>query len=115
VIAFLSHVPFTEAWTEVLALLGLVTLLGGLFKHLECHRAGCHRWGRYPHGHFKLCRLHHPQVPNDGKVRAEHIAAVAKHEDRVMDRVDKVGKSVRDLHDVPPQPPPSSRSGKAVE
>jgi hypothetical protein len=61
---------------ELLSLLTLITLAGGAYKHLECHQDGCHRLGRFRHGHLKLCHVHHPLVPNDGKVTAEHIAAV---------------------------------------
>lgn len=61
---------------ELLALLSLVTLIGGAYHHIECNNEGCHKLGRFRHGHLKLCHLHHPLVPNDGKIRAEHIAAV---------------------------------------
>jgi len=48
----------------------------GAYRHLECHKSGCHRLGRFTHGHYKLCHLHYPGVPNDGKVTREQIEAV---------------------------------------
>jgi sucrose-6-phosphate hydrolase SacC (GH32 family) len=33
------------------------------------------RLGRFVHGHYKLCHLHHPDVPSNGKITWEHIDA----------------------------------------
>ena len=61
---------------EYLGLLSLFALGGGAWHHIACHKNGCHRLGRFTHGHYKLCHIHHPDVPNDGKIHDEHIAAV---------------------------------------
>lgn len=76
-LGLLAHVPFTSAWTEVIGCLGLLGAVGGLYRHVECNQAGCHRLGRFRHGHLKLCHRHHPAVPDDGRITAEHIASVA--------------------------------------
>ena len=69
-------VVFGTSISEVLQDAGLLTLIGGVYHHIECHQDGCHRLGRFSHGHLRLCHKHHPNVPDDGKITAEHIAAV---------------------------------------
>lgn len=67
------------SWMEILtavSLLALVSAFATAYHHVECHQDGCHRLGRFTHGHFKLCAVHKPGVPSDGKITAEHIAAV---------------------------------------
>ena len=66
----------TDSWVELASTITLIAFVIGAYKHVECHVAGCHRVGRYPHGHYKLCRLHHPGVPDDGHITAEDIANV---------------------------------------
>jgi hypothetical protein len=66
----------TDSWVELAGTITLIAFVVGVYKHLECHRAGCHRLGRFQHGHYKLCRVHHPLVPSDGHVTDEQIAAV---------------------------------------
>jgi hypothetical protein len=77
-IAFLLSAPvvFGTSISEVLQDAGLITLIVGAYRHLECHKDGCHRLGRFTHGHLKLCARHHPLVPSDGRVTAEHINQV---------------------------------------
>ena len=75
--SFWTHpVVVSGSWVELLGTLALVSFVGGLYKHLECHVSGCHRLGRFVHGHYKVCRVHHPDVPSSGKITAEHINAV---------------------------------------
>jgi hypothetical protein len=47
---------------------------------LFCHQTGCYRRGRFRHGQYRLCQVHHPHVPSDGKITAEHIAASTRSE-----------------------------------
>jgi hypothetical protein len=73
--ALLSHpVVFGTSISEVLMDVTLIGLAGGLYRHVECHQAGCRRLGRFRHGHYKLCAKHHPDVPSDGHITADHIA-----------------------------------------
>ncbi len=68
-----------QFWSGIGSDIGEVTLLGGAFvayRKIECHQEGCHRLGRFQHGHLKLCHVHHPKVPNDGKINSEHIGAI---------------------------------------
>ncbi len=75
--SFLSQpVVFGTSISEVLMDVTLLTLLGGLYRHVECHQQGCRRLGRFPHGHLRLCARHHPNVPSDGKITQQHIEAV---------------------------------------
>jgi hypothetical protein len=75
-IFFSQPQAITTSWVELASSITLVAFVVGAYKHLECHRAGCHRLGRFQHGHYKLCRLHHPLVPDSGKVGAAEIEAV---------------------------------------
>lgn len=59
--------------------LSLFTLIGGfatLYHHIECHHEKCHRLGRFVHGHYKLCHVHHPSVPSDGRVSDNDISKI---------------------------------------
>jgi hypothetical protein len=67
---------FSGSWVELVGTISLVTLLFGAYRRFECHVSGCHRIGRFPHGHYKLCHVHHPQVPDDGKITAERVKAL---------------------------------------
>lgn len=64
---------FTDSWVELASTITLIAFVVGVYRHLRCHKAGCHRLGRFTHGRYKLCRVHHPQVPSDGKITQEHI------------------------------------------
>ena len=56
-------------WSGIASDIGEITLLGGavaLYRHINCDAPWC--WRRGPHrtvdGHHKLCRRHHPDLPN---------------------------------------------------
>jgi hypothetical protein len=66
----------TDSWVELASTITLIAFVIGAYKHLECHADGCHRIGRFQHGHYKLCRIHHPDVPSDGKIGQKEIEAV---------------------------------------
>ena len=51
----------------------IFTAATGAFFHTRCHHRGCFRGAKYPHGHYKLCHIHHPHVPSSGKISSEHI------------------------------------------
>jgi hypothetical protein len=74
-----SSLPFTTSHAEWLGLIvGVISLIGigGVVSMLFCHRDGCWRRGRFRHGQYRLCHVHHPHVPSDGKITDEHIAKV---------------------------------------
>jgi hypothetical protein len=82
---FISQAPqagqpvIITSWMELLCIVSLGVLISAfvtVYRHIECHKDGCHRLGRFPHGHLRLCHVHHPLVPSDGKITAEHISAV---------------------------------------
>jgi hypothetical protein len=64
---------FATEWCSILSLAGLVSIAAGAWHLVECHEDGCHRFARHPHGHFRLCGVHHPGVGDD---RRADIAAV---------------------------------------
>ncbi len=75
---FLSHpVVWSTSLIELLTLLSVVALASGAYRHVECHHSGCHRFGRFPHGPYKLCRLHHPHIPSTGRIDMDRIREVA--------------------------------------
>lgn len=57
---------------------GGLSILALAYRHLNCHQHKCWRLGRFPWGHLRLCHRHHPLVPDDGQITAEHITAVSK-------------------------------------
>lgn len=74
---FLSQpVVYGTSIIEVVAVIALVPTLGMIVGHLICHQQGCFRLGRFPHGHYKLCHVHHPNVPSDGKITQAHIKRI---------------------------------------
>lgn len=66
----------TDSWVELASTVTLITLLVGAYRHFECHVSGCHRPGRFSHGHYKLCHVHHPAVPSSGRITLADIAKV---------------------------------------
>lgn len=74
----IASLPFTSSHAEwiglIIASVSLVGI-GGVVSMLFCHQTGCYRRGRFRHGQYRLCHVHHPHVPSDGKITAEHIAA----------------------------------------
>jgi hypothetical protein len=77
--ALLSHpVVFGTSISEILQDLGLAAILRAGYRLVECHQSGCRRLGRFKHGHLRLCHVHHPLTPDDGRITAEHIDAVTQ-------------------------------------
>ncbi|HUB72469.1 MAG TPA: hypothetical protein VL979_00355 [Solirubrobacteraceae bacterium] len=65
----------TDSWVELAGTVTLIAFVIGVYRHLECHVSNCHRLGRFQHGRYKLCRVHHPQVPSGGRITPEHVQA----------------------------------------
>jgi hypothetical protein len=65
----------TDSWVELASTITLIAFVVGIYRHFECHVSHCHRLGRFVHGRYKLCRVHHPNVPTAGRITPEHVAA----------------------------------------
>jgi hypothetical protein len=74
---FSQPVVWSTSLVELLTLTSIVAFVAGAYRHIECHHSGCHRFGRFPHGHYKLCRVHHPQVPTTGQIDQARIDEAA--------------------------------------
>lgn len=73
-----------QLWSGSGSDLGEITLFGlfvGAWRHVNCHAPWCLRLGKHPtsDGHFKLCRKHHPDLPEKrlslADIHARHCAA----------------------------------------
>lgn len=75
---FLPHeVVFTTSWLELLAIaqfLTTITALIGAYRHVECRISGCHRLGRFVWRQYRLCHIHHPQVPSSGRITPDLLS-----------------------------------------
>lgn len=66
------------AWIALVEGAGGILAIGGLlYRFIECQHPECHRLGLHPHQHLRLCTLHHPDTPEDGRMTVEHIERVA--------------------------------------
>lgn len=73
-----------QFWSGFGSDLGEATLIGialGAWRHVNCHAPRCLRFGKHPtadHQH-KLCRKHHPDLPNRklslGEIHDRHFQA----------------------------------------
>jgi hypothetical protein len=70
---FSQPVVWSTSLVELLTLTSIVALVAGAYRHIECHHTRCHRFGRFPHGQYKLCRVHHPHVPTTGQIDGARI------------------------------------------
>lgn len=69
--------------------IAIITGVWAGYRKINCHAKGCPRIGHYAveGTPYKVCRFHHPRVPNAG-VTAEHIAQA--HSDALA-TIDKKG------------------------
>lgn len=81
-----GQAAIVTSWVELLTISALVSYAIAWYRGSRCHNTDCRReWrgiklpfrrrGKYPHGHYKLCAKHHPNVPSSGKITAAHITA----------------------------------------
>lgn len=66
-------------WSGIGSDFGEITLIAAIltfYKMHECHIDGCHRFGKHPFEHYKLCKKHHPGVPE--KITHLHILKLNK-------------------------------------
>jgi hypothetical protein len=67
---------FTSDWIEAIELVVVLAAAAAGARIIFCHQQGCYRIGRFRHGHYKLCHVHHPNVPSDGRITEKHIKEV---------------------------------------
>jgi len=68
-----------QFWSGIGSDAGEVTLIIGAvtwYYHNQCHVDKCHKIGKHPFKHYKLCKKHHPGVP--AKVTMLHILKLNK-------------------------------------
>lgn len=79
--------PGYQFWSGLGSDLSEITLLGlalGAWRHVNCHAPWCFRLGKHPtaDGQHKLCRRHHPDLPDRAPslatIQARHRAAKPK-------------------------------------
>jgi hypothetical protein len=80
-------------WSGFGSDLGEVVLIGGLiqiYRGTRCHvdeRAtggkNCRRRGRFPFQHYKLCKIHHPNVPQN----VTHLHIMKLHKEQQKSKV----------------------------
>ena len=90
-----ATLPFTTSHAEWLGLVvGAISLvgIGGVVSMLICHHDGCLRRGRFRYGHYRLCHIHHPHVPSDGRITDEHIAKMGERLEKIGEHVAAVGE-----------------------
>ncbi len=74
---FSQPLVWSTSIIEFLTVLGLFSLIGGLYRHWECHVGTCHRLGHPVQGtSHRACVKHHPHLHS--KTTAEDIAKAAK-------------------------------------
>lgn len=64
----------------MVAALGFSGVVTAVWRHLSCHAPGCWHLGRFPIDHlYRVCAVHHPDVPDGGPshadLKAAHLAA----------------------------------------
>ena len=65
---------FYAAYSGVIPSLLVFAAAVGWWTHRSCHVDGCLRRGKFPFEDYKLCKKHHPSVPE--KVTHEHILSL---------------------------------------
>lgn len=68
-----------QFWSGIGSDFGELTIITAIvvwWKTHECHVDGCHRFGKHPFQHYKLCKKHHPAVPD--KVTHTHVKKLHK-------------------------------------
>jgi hypothetical protein len=82
----IASLPFTSSHAEWIGLIvGVISLIGigGVVSMIFCHHRGCYRRGRFPYGHYRLCHVHHPHVPSDGRITDAHVHKMGERLDAI--------------------------------
>jgi hypothetical protein len=94
--------PGYQFWSGAGSDLSELTLLGlliGGWRAVNCHVPHCLRLGRHPtaDGHYKLCRKHHPDLPDSRpsleQIHAAHSNAKARNR---MSADAEIGRTTHD-------------------
>lgn len=75
--------PYYGFWSGFGSDLGEVTLVVAVvawYKTNQCHVDSCHKIGKHPFKHYKLCRKHHPDIPN----HLTHAHILKLHKDDII-------------------------------
>lgn len=64
---------YAEAIALVTVPLSICAGLAGAYKLVECRHGECRRVGLYHHKGVRVCSLHHPKLPSDGRITQEHL------------------------------------------
>ena len=68
-----------QFWSGIGSDFGEITLITAViawYIHNQCHVNTCHKIGKHPFKHYKLCAKHHPEVPTTG---ITHLHIVQLH------------------------------------
>jgi hypothetical protein len=71
--------PYYGFWSGFGSVFVTPSIFAGMYmyyKQNQCHEDNCHRWGKYPFQHYKLCKVHHPDVPD--KITHAHLLELHK-------------------------------------
>lgn len=66
---------FWSGFGSDLGEIAIIASIIGWYKHNECHVDSCHRLGKHPFRHYKLCKHHHPGVPD----KLTHLQVIKLH------------------------------------
>jgi len=66
---------FWSGFGSDLAEFGIIVGLVRIYVNSRCHEDKCHKHGKYPFQHYKLCAIHHPDVPKN----VTHLSIMKLH------------------------------------
>lgn len=72
------YYDFASGWGP--KIVEMVLFVGIWYWHNNCHHHLCPRIGKYPLGHHKLCKQHHPDVPT--RVTREYVLGVRNKKEK---------------------------------
>lgn len=70
-----------QFWSGIGSDFSEVTLIIGAvawYIHNQCHVESCHKLGKHPFRQYKLCRKHHPDIPD--RITHLHLKQLQKRD-----------------------------------